>query len=285
MSLLRSVACAILAAGLWLDTNVGYAQALPWRDARNLPAFEVASIKASPPTDAPRWTSRFSTGMYQATNITTRNLIKQAYGLVLNEQIAGAPDWIDSLRFDVQATAPGIDVANLRLMLQRLLIERFRFAGQSARVERPVFALTRVRNDGILGPGLKRIGDSCEPPAIATANSPLSVDRLQCNQSLNSGGVFMARGISMPRFAELLSTSIATTGVDRLVLDGTSLDGLYSVDVRFLQPESPGLRKPESPDGVEFPTAIKEQLGLKLDPVHAPVDTIVVTTIEKPAPN
>ncbi len=75
-------------------------------------------------------------------------------------------------------------------------------------------------------------------------------------------------------------------GLDRMVVDRTSLRGLYAMDVRFTQPEAQGLRKPDTADVLpEFPTAIREQLGLKLEPTRASVDVIVVERLERPTPN
>ena len=96
----------------------------------------------------------------------------------------------------------------------------------------------------------------------------------------------MARGIAMSRLAAVLATSRNFTGVDRLVVDRTALDGLYAIDVSYTQPESPGLRKPDTQEILaEFPTAIREQLGLRLESTRAPVDAIVVHRIERPTPN
>ena len=87
----------------------------------------------------------------------------------------------------------------------------------------------------------------------------------------------------MARFAELVT--IPYTGLDRIVIDRTSLSGLFAFDVKFLQPKLPGLRQSDSPDLAAFPTALQEQLGLKLEPTRAPVEVLVIDSVERPTPN
>jgi uncharacterized protein (TIGR03435 family) len=258
-------------------------QALPWRAAQDLPAFEAASVKVDVNADPPIGRTRFQPGTFQASYVTARQLVKAAYSLSVDQQIVGGPDWIDSAWFDVQAKTPETNTAQMRLMLQRLLIERFRLVARSEQRELPVFALSTARDDGRLGAGLKSLGDACQPPSPQPASL---VDTLPCDQGLLTGPSFQARSMSMSRFAQLLSGSSSTTGIDRLVVDRTSVRGLYAIEVRFTQPEAQGLRKPDTADVLpEFPTAIREQLGLKLEPTRAPVDAIVIERIERPTPN
>ena len=272
------VCCLVLAiAGASL-----LGQALPWRDAQDLPAFEAVSVKSNVNAEIPIFRSRFQPGSYQATYATARDLIRVAYGLVVPEQVGGGPDWIDKDRFDIQAPAPGADTARMHLMLQRLLIERFRMSARSEKTELPVLALALAREDRRLGGGLKPMGETCAPPQ---AGAQALVDQMQCGQAV-LGSLFAARGISIARFAEMITGSREMMGVDRLVVDRTSLGGLYAIEVRYTPREVYGLRKPDTQDLLpEFSTAIREQLGLKLEPARSTVDTIIVERIERPTPN
>jgi uncharacterized protein (TIGR03435 family) len=268
----------LVGAGLSL-----HGQALPWRSAQDLPAFEAASVKVDVTAETPFGRTRFQPGTFQASYVTARQLVKAAYSLTVDQQMVGGPDWMDSARFDIQAKTLETNTAQMRLMLQRLLIERFRLAARSEKAELPVFALTMARDDGRLGARLKSLGDVCQPPSPQAAPG---VDQLPCDQAPFGGGFLLARGISIARFAQILSGSSSYTGIDRLVVDRTSLHGLYAIDVRFTQPEAQGLRKQDTADVLpEFPTAIREQLGLKLEPTRAPVDAIVIERIERPTPN
>src|SRR5580704_3418440 len=84
--------------------------------------FEVASVKVShlpPPT--PSNPIQFSAGPERLTykNATLRILLTWAYG-VKPDQISG-PDWLNSERYEITATAPtGATKEQVRLMMQNL---------------------------------------------------------------------------------------------------------------------------------------------------------------------
>jgi len=142
-----------------------------------------------------------------------------------------------------------------------------------------------AREDGRLGGGLKPMGETCTAPAPPQAGTQALVEQMPCGQAI-LGSLFAARGISIARFAEMITGSREQMGVDRLVIDRTSLTGLYTIEVRYTPREVFGLRKPDSQDLLpEFATAIREQLGLKLEPSRSSVDTIMVERIERPTPN
>src|ERR1700722_8554589 len=68
------------------------------------PTFEVAVIKPNPGIDEHNTIASgvFPGGLFQATNNSLRMLLKRAFHLE-DFQIYGAPDWIDSARFDIEA--------------------------------------------------------------------------------------------------------------------------------------------------------------------------------------
>ena len=73
------------------------------------PAFEVASIKPNKSGETGNVFRLSPNGRFSATNAPLKELIRVAYQLQ-NFQIAGAPGWIDSARFDIdgkpEARAP-----------------------------------------------------------------------------------------------------------------------------------------------------------------------------------
>src|SRR5215472_6372277 len=87
--------------------------------------FEVASIKPSAP-DARGGMARPDPGglRYRGTNLSVRLYIAACYR-IRNDQITGAPGWLDDERFDILATAPKqSSVEEMYLMMRNLLIER-----------------------------------------------------------------------------------------------------------------------------------------------------------------
>jgi len=71
------------------------------------------------------------------------------------------------------------------------------------------------------------------------------------------------------------------TGIDRPVLDRTGLKASYAFTLKFAPPQSTN----PDPDRPQFMTALQEQLGLKLESTRAPVDVLVIDSVERPSEN
>jgi uncharacterized protein (TIGR03435 family) len=73
-----------------------------------------------------------------------------------------------------------------------------------------------------------------------------------------------------------------------MVVDQTGLMGSWDLDLTYRMeqpiPNIPGL-PPAPADGVPLFTALQEQLGLRLDPQRAPVEVLVIASIERPTEN
>ena len=246
------------------------------------PAFEVASIKPTADAPRPNWRSRFQPTSYTASNIPVRELIKIAYELRVDAQVRGGPDWTNSARFDVQASAASqATPTEIRIMLRGVLADRFKLRARPDQQELPVYALVKARSDGRLGTALKPIGEKdCAPAA-----TPPTPGQLVCGSVMFSADSMIVGGVSMARLAELLPGTSGFTGIDRLVIDRTSLSGVYAFEVKYSPPKLPGLAQSDSPDLAAFPTALQEQLGLKLEPARAPVEVLVIDSIEQPTPD
>ena len=85
----------------------------------------------------------------------------------------------------------------------------------------------------------------------------------------------------MDLFVTTLTNVPVVTGIDRMVVDQTGIKGVYGFRLRFAPAGSPNadLERPE------LFTALREQLGLKLDATQAPIDVLVIDRVEKPMPN
>jgi uncharacterized protein (TIGR03435 family) len=75
---------------------------------------------------------------------------------------------------------------------------------------------------------------------------------------------------------------------NRMVIDKTGLSDRYDGSLEFtpepmmLPPNLPPGAPASPPDAPSLFTALKEQLGLKLEPGRGPVDVVVVDRIEHP---
>ena len=152
--------------------------------------FEAASIKPNV-SASPGRRMGVPGGRFVATNVTLKELIATAYGLpgllpqaLLNYQISGGPSWIESDRFDVEATAAGEVVRGTegtrrkQVMLQTLLAQRFNLAVHHETKQMPVYALVTARRDKKLGPKLRKSDVDCASVVAArrTNNLPVLAD-------------------------------------------------------------------------------------------------------------
>ena len=251
---------------------------LPVTAAAQAPArFDVASVKENTSNDG-IVVIQTQKGRFTARGFTLAALIRTAYR-IQEFQVIGGPDWINTARFDVEATFPDVDRAPVDLMLRALLAERFKLAVHDDTRERPVFALVFARVDKRPGPELQKSAIDC-----ATAKGADS-----CSSSVGPGYI-RARGRTMAQFAESLSTlTITGSSLNRLIVDRTGAEGQYNLSLRFtpenIPPVSiPGL-PPIDPNGPSIFTALQEQLGLKLEASNALVPVVVVDSAVRPPPN
>ena len=154
--ILMGAACVAFALPAFVfDPSLG-AQAPPTS------GFEVASVRPNKTGDGRIMFGLQPGGRFNATNVTLRMLIRQAFN-VQEFQIVGGPDWLGSDRFDVVPKAPeGEFTANImRPMLQSLLVERFKMAFHRENRDMAVYALMKARPDGKLGPNLSAASVDC----------------------------------------------------------------------------------------------------------------------------
>ena len=260
---------------------------------KDAPAFDVVSIRENKSGDPGQSIRRQPGGRIVTTNTSLRTLIVDAFGL-RPQQLTGAPDWIDSARYDITAQAPGElavtepgTVGPSQLMMQRMLADRFRLAVHTEERELPIYALTVARSDGRLGPRIKTAAIDCQtvmnemlkgaqgggpppPPPQRPDGGPGCGMRFGQNAQLSAGGA------TMGALARMLSGPLG-----RIVEDRTKLAGGFDFDVEF----DPGLAA-GTVDGVaSIFTALEEQLGLKLESVRAPVEVLVIDRLERPTEN
>jgi uncharacterized protein (TIGR03435 family) len=298
----RRVVAAVAALVALSNPGRPHAQSAA-RDAPGI-AFEVASVKPNPAGPGPSAVQLLPGGRFNAINVSLRELIRLAFGVQV-AQIAG-PDWIRTERFDVIAKAEDEPAAlavgpsqRLLAMLRRLLTERFALAVHHEAREQAIYALLTMRTDDRLGPQLRPSSTDCRalPARDATWTLPPTPRspgaRPDCDLAAGPGR-FVAGGVPMARLASALSPFVA-----RVVIDRTSLAGLFDFDLSWT-PEGLPPRSPEAaaanqpirlngveidPNGPDLFTALREQLGLRLDSTRGPADLLVVDRIERPTPD
>jgi uncharacterized protein (TIGR03435 family) len=218
-------------------------------------SFDAASIKLN--NSGQRSTSMrvLPGGRIEATNRTLKLLIQNAFG-VQNFQIAGGPDWLETARFDVSATANTTATPEqVRVMMRALLADRFKLQWHTEQREMPKYAMRLARPDGRLGDGLKKSSDDARGGFRA-----------------NDGSLTTERTTMAALVREL------TDYAGRPVVDETGLAGEWALTINWMPDVAGG-------DG-SLPsifTAMREQLGLKLEPVRGPVDVLVIDRAARPS--
>ena len=263
-------------------------------------AFDVVSVKRSAP-DAGGSMVGDGRGQYRAINVPVRVTITNAWNL-RDHQIVGAPDWLARDRFDIVAKEPEGTFTDeqRRLMMQALLIERFKLKAHLETRERPLYNLVLLRADGRLGPDLNPTAVNCAAlrkeraaggaaPAEPTKPIPNVDERVPCSQRMFFGpqGVTInASGRTLDQIATMLGTY-----ADRTVVNKTGLAGEYDILLKF-RPEAGGpmgsLAPPlstsadPSADLATLRIAAQEQLGLRLESARGPVQVLVIDSISPP---
>lgn len=238
------------------------------------PTFEVATIKPSKPDargkgfGVPPGGRRINT-----LNTTVADLMTFAYG-IHPRQIVGAPSWVESEKYDISAEPNGEGAPNDRqwkLMIQKMLADRFQLRLHRDKKELSVYALTV----GKAGPKLtKSTGDPEGLPSLGFRG------RL---------GAMAARNANMKDFSGLLQGTV----LDRPVIDQTGVTGRWDFTLDWTPDEfqftSMGnANLPPQPKDEVHPdlyTAIQQQLGLKLEPTKAQTEVLVIDKVEKPTEN
>jgi len=257
---------------------------LAWAQAQQ---FEVASIKASAPPGGGRM--RFGSrggpgtkdpGLYTCENCDTAWLIRESFDLK-DFQLSG-PDWMQSSRFMVTAKIPeGTSKEKFRLMMQNLLVERFKLAYHREKKEMQTYELVVAKG----GPKMKESESPLDPderPARITERKtdaegfPVLPPGRAPMMMMLMGGRATARHTAetMEEFAVSLSYDL-----HKPVTDATGLKGKYDFTLHWIS-EGAG---PSTGDdtGPTLFRALPEQLGLRLEAKKGMVEILVVDHVEK----
>ena len=266
----RGLVPVVFAMALWVTL---LSQQPDQRVAGQPLTFEVASVKPNR-TGASNMSAGVVPAGYAATNVPLRFLIAAAFG-VRRGQLIGGPGWIDVERFDIVARAPeGAPPGSMLPRLQELLRERFKLVTHVETREQPIYALVRLTPTGPLPSGLRPSTFDCSAPAAAP--NP-------CRVSGTIGAVagsVKANGQTMSDFVAYLGAN-----VDRVVVDRTGLSGRFDFELAWTADDVRGLAvdgggaEPEARGAVLF-TALREQLGLKLDSTRGPVEFLVIDSAD-----
>ena len=240
-------------------------------------SFETVSVKPSTvPAGGPTQLMMGpDKGTFTARSVTLQTLIKVAYDHVQDSQLFGGPDWLNTEKFDIDATMSPADVAELRKlpmekksdlgMLKTLLRDRFKLAVHPELRSLPVYDLVVDENG----------------PKFQQSSGP---SRMRLGK-----GELVSEGTPLTLLTEQLSVRLGRTVVDK-----TGLKGNYAFSLHWTPDaneesrlKADGISEAGLPPSAETAesifTAVQEQLGLKLKPQTSTVPTLVIDHAELPS--
>ncbi len=227
--------------------------------------FEVATIKQSHADSLNALIRPYPGGDgYTVQNMPVKDMIGVIYR-VPGRQIIGAPDWLSSERFDIEAKADrAYSLDDLHEMFRTMLADRFTLKTHKEIKEGPVYDLTIAKS------GLKMkpdgVGQDVKIPILPGPKG------------------FTGTNVPMQYLCFWLGGMLRSDG--RPVIDKTGLTKNYDFTLAFAPPGVPGEKLP--PELLDLPSifdALKEELGLQLTPARGPVEYYVIDHVEKPSPN
>src|SRR5262249_25383395 len=204
---------------------------------------------------------------FAAQNVTLGMLINRAYN-VQDFQVSGGPSWLNSDRYDIQATPPESVRTRQDLwgpLIQNLLQDRFKLSVRREMQERPIYVLTVAKDSSKLKSGdcISREPNSGPPSRPGV-----------CGFTVMDSNMIRATQIDMSRFIFML-----TPWVMRTIADKTGFAGTFDVDLKW-NPNETAAANVGGPAPTDVApsifTALEEQLGLKLESSRGPVEMLVI---------
>ncbi|MDR3745078.1 MAG: TIGR03435 family protein [Acidobacteriaceae bacterium] len=264
---------------LLLALTGSFCQAQAKPDASAADAKTVAEISPGATYDVATFKPHAESGMGMSTSIgsmpngrffakgyTLKTLVCEAYDK-LDFQCLGGPAWFGSETFDIEAKPDGALSEQLvklsseerekvrEQMQQALYADRIQLKVHHESRELPTFAL-------VLAKGGSKMTEAKTFRGYSTRGGKI--------QSIKTDG------ISMESLVRLLSQKVG-----HKIQDQTGLKGFYVFTLNF----SDDLDTTGDSSAPSIYTALQEQLGLKLVPMKAPVDVIVIDHVERPSAN
>lgn len=201
--------------------------------------------------------------------------------------LEGGPSWIYSDRYTIEAIVNGTpsNAVMQGPMLQAILEDRFKVKVHSEAREVPVYNVAVAPGGAKLRPFKQ---GSCVPINVHREEAvppPLPEGQRYCESFVTPKGVTLsihAEGSSIEEFVTLFLSTLSLA--ERRVVDRTGITGLYDIELEFTPPRAAD-DPAASQAGVSIFTALREQLGLRLESARGRGEFLVIDRVERPAEN
>jgi uncharacterized protein (TIGR03435 family) len=293
----------ILQLGLWLAAwGVAFSQVASEKPAgptRSQLQFEVAAVKMVQSGGKGRSAIVGGPGTSDPERITfksctLKNLLLYAYAPTFDivtyadDPIIKGPAWlVNGGTYEIAAKVPpGSTKEQVRVMLQNLLVDRFKLVIKKETKEVSGYELSVAK-------GGSKLTESADPNAPRNnAGFKLDNDHFPIipegtTDLVQSKGYVTAQNQSMEDLRRFVALKLST--YPSMIVDRTGLKRTYDFKFRTVPGGPPflGVRPPEDTDGApSIFEALEKQIGLKLEKAKVGVETFVVESAERvPAEN
>jgi len=258
-------------------------------------SYDVATIKPIDPNAADQMV-KLPPGV-SLSPLSIRRYIMNAYGAIYAAQIVGGPDWLNKDAYDIKGKVPDdLQTAmqkmktddqhdQFRAMQQSLLADRFHLKAHFETRVLPVYEVVPakggLRITGVPAPPERKPGDP--PPPPPSPGNPLPPGSSMTMRSSTGLSVLNARAIKMQALARIIGFS-ATELENRPIVDHTGFTGYFDISGLTWAPLGDA-GAASTTDAPSLTGALQQTLGLKLLPTKAPIEVLVIDSIDRPTEN
>lgn len=263
--------------------------------------YEVASIKPTGPESSNGVMSgmTYPADGFTVRGYTLRSLIQSALG-VQNYQLSGAPAWLISEKYDIDAKmdssvvdalqklTPKDQFSARQQMLLALFADRLKLTFHRETKELPIYSLVIAKSGAKLQEA--KPGDTLTDGSRGRAGRGRA-DGLGTTIKVGSE-TLRAQSVPLTELVQALASYLG-----RAVVDNTGLTGNYNFTLQWTtddaQMQAPSgaaasgtpTTSSADPTAAFLFTAIQQQLGLKLESGKGPVEVFVIDHVERPSGN
>ncbi len=209
-----------------------------------------------------------------------------------HNMLSHVPEWAKTKYFKIQARAAGDPTKDqMRLMVQALLAERFKLALHFETQDTPVLVMSLTK-PGTMGPRLRlhKDGPPCDVVTPRPPGATITFNMFPCKGYMSASDrpdVILAG--ARDTTVELMAAFFSNVGHMRPIVDRTGIIERIDFSMEYAPPArgaaAPNADGQASVPGTTFEQAVKDQLGLKLEPAKAPLEIPVVDHVELPSEN
>lgn len=225
-------------------------------------------------------------------------ILHEAFGTE-DDHVIGAPSWVKSTRYDIEAKVAAEDAPKLKAltgeqrqqMLLPLLVERFNLKYRHEMRELTSYTLVVAKGGVKMKESTPNDSAPAAIPKDGAADAPKPLPKGHMLRMMGPGHI-ESEGTETKFLAHVLSQQLGKT-----VADKTGLTGNYDYILQWTPDDATGPipggagsgpgqdESAVQAGGPSLFTAVEEQLGLKIESTKGQVDVIVIDHLDLPSAN